>query len=77
MVSIFELIIQGLEKEWSDLIALVTHHTVMSEMLPCTLRLPHKSNNPTFKDSDKDEKEEDPDYQRLSDFSTMMATLKM
>ncbi|KAJ8320656.1 hypothetical protein KUTeg_002243 [Tegillarca granosa] len=46
-------------------------------MLPCTLRLPHKSNNPTFKGSDKDEKEEDLDYQRLSDFSSMMATLKI
>ncbi|XP_033763686.1 tensin-4-like isoform X1 [Pecten maximus] len=69
--------LKGLEKEWPDLIALVTHHTVMSEMLPCTLRLPHKSTNPTFKDSDKDEKEDDPDYQRLSDFSSMMDTLKM
>ena len=66
-----------MEKEWPDLTSLVTHHTVMSEMLPCTLRLPHKTNNPTFKDSDKDEKEDDPDYQRLSDFTTMMGDMKM
>ncbi|RUS74722.1 hypothetical protein EGW08_017518, partial [Elysia chlorotica] len=32
--------LKGLEKEWSTLAALVTHHTVMREMLPCTLRLP-------------------------------------
>jgi hypothetical protein len=48
----------------------------MSEMLPCTLRLPHKSKNPAYKDSEDDKKEEDPDYQRLSDFTSMMAALK-
>ncbi|XP_012945933.1 tensin-4, partial [Aplysia californica] len=32
--------LKGLDKEWSTLPALVTHHTVMREMLPCTLRLP-------------------------------------
>ena len=36
----FCLVTQGLDKEWSTLAALVTHHTVMREMLPCTLRLP-------------------------------------
>ncbi|KAK3600133.1 hypothetical protein CHS0354_024785 [Potamilus streckersoni] len=68
--------LKGLDKEWPNLLALVTHHTVMPEMLPCTLRLPRNSNNPSFKDSDKDDKDEDPDYQRLADFSTMMAALK-
>ncbi|XP_067658398.1 tensin homolog isoform X1 [Haliotis asinina] len=69
--------LKGLDKEWSNLTALVIHHTVMREMLPCTLKLPRKANNPTFKDSDKDDREEDPDYQRLSDFSNMMEQLKM
>lgn len=32
--------LKGLDKEWSTLVALVTHHTVMREVLPCTLRLP-------------------------------------
>ncbi|KAK3106297.1 hypothetical protein FSP39_017337 [Pinctada imbricata] len=68
--------LKGLDKEWPDLLALVTHHTVMSEMLPCTLKLPRKSKNPTYKESEDDRKEEDPDYQRLSDFSSMMAALK-
>ncbi|XP_029651682.1 tensin-4-like isoform X1 [Octopus sinensis] len=69
--------LKGLDKEWPNLASLVTHHTVMREMLPCTLKLPRNSQNPTFKDTDKDDKDEDPDYQRLSDFSTMMADLKM
>lgn len=69
--------LKGLDKEWSSLLSLVTHHTVMPEMLPCTLRLPRDTSNPTFKASDKDEREEDPDYQRLADFSSMMEALKM
>ncbi|XP_041377985.1 uncharacterized protein LOC121390269 [Gigantopelta aegis] len=69
--------LKGLDKEWSNLTALVTHHTVMREMLPCTLRLPRKAKNPMFRASDKDDREDDPDYQRLSDFSSMMAQLKM
>lgn len=69
--------LKGLDKEWSSLLSLVTHHTVMPEMLPCTLRLPRDTNNPTFKASDKDDREEDPDYQRLADFSSMMEALKM
>ncbi|XP_045161115.2 tensin-1-like isoform X2 [Mercenaria mercenaria] len=68
--------LKGLDKEWSSLLSLVTHHTVMPEMLPCTLRLPRDTNNPAFKATDKDEKEEDPDYQRLADFSSMMEALK-
>lgn len=69
--------LKGLDKEWPNLASLVTHHTVMREMLPCTLKLPRTSRNPSFKDSDKDDKDEDPDYQRLSDFTTMMADLKV
>ena len=75
-LTLYLCVFQGLDKEWSNLISLVTHHTVMPEMLPCTLRLPRDTNNPTFKGSDKDEKEEDPDYQRLSDFTSMMEALK-
>lgn len=74
--SVWNYLFQGLDKEWSSLFSLVTHHTVMPEMLPCTLRLPRDTNNPAFKPSDKDEKEEDPDYQRLADFSSMMEALK-
>jgi len=70
--------LKGLDKEWNSITSLVTHHTVMPEMLPCTLRLPRNSNNPSFKDrEDKDEKDEDEDYQKLADFSSMMADLKM
>ena len=50
----------------------------MPEMLPCTLHLPRTASNPAFNEVDnKDEKEEDEDYQKLSDFSNMMADLKM
>lgn len=67
---------QGLEKEWSSLLSLVTHHTVMPEMLPCPLRLPRDANNPAFNAADRDDREDDPDYQRLADFSSMMEALK-
>ena len=46
--------------------ALVTHHTVMQEMLPCTLRLPRNSRNPSFRDSD-DREEEEEDYRKPRD----------
>ncbi|XP_067951503.1 uncharacterized protein [Watersipora subatra] len=32
--------IKGLEKEWSNLSSLVIHHTIMPELLPCTLKIP-------------------------------------
>ena len=32
--------VQGMSKEWNSLTALVTHHTVMRELLPCVLVLP-------------------------------------
>ena len=43
---------QGLNKEWKSLKQLVTHHTVMAEMLPCTLRLPTSSHNPAYRHHD-------------------------
>ena len=49
----------------------------MPEMLPCTLKLPRNTSNPTYNEQEKEDKEEDPDYQKLSDFSSMMAELKM
>ncbi|KAF6035836.1 SH2D5 [Bugula neritina] len=32
--------IKGLEKEWNNLSSLVIHHTIMPELLPCTLKVP-------------------------------------
>ncbi|XP_064642221.1 tensin homolog isoform X2 [Lineus longissimus] len=69
--------LKGLEKEWPSLMALVIHHTVMQEMLPCTLQLPRNTANPAYNETERDEKDEDEDYQRLSDFTSMMADLKM
>jgi hypothetical protein len=34
---------KGLAKEWSSVTALITHHSVMRELLPCLLRLPRTS----------------------------------
>ncbi|KAH3817308.1 hypothetical protein DPMN_118841, partial [Dreissena polymorpha] len=68
--------LKGLDKEWSNVVSLVTHHSIMAEMLPCTLKVPRDTTNPAFKNCDKDDKEEDPDYQRLADFSSMMEALK-
>jgi len=48
----------------------------MPEMLPCPLRLPRDANNPAFNAADRDDREDDPDYQRLADFSSMMEALK-
>lgn len=36
----FDVSLQGLEKEWTNLSSLVTHHTIMPELLPCTLKVP-------------------------------------
>ena len=33
-------ILQGLDKEWTNLSSLVVHHTIMPELLPCTLKIP-------------------------------------
>lgn len=58
---------QGLDKEWPSLEALITHLTVIPEMLPCPLRLPdscygpssqrhphHRStSNPTFTEDEE------------------------
>ena len=49
----------------------------MHEMLPCTLRLPRNAKNPIYKESERNDKEEDEDYQKLTDCSKMMQDLKM
>ncbi|XP_013407824.1 uncharacterized protein LOC106171873 isoform X2 [Lingula anatina] len=71
--------LKGLEKQWNNITSLVVHLSVMKEMLPCTLKMPRNSNNPSFTEMDKegeeDSKTEDPDYHRLTDFHTVMAEL--
>ncbi|VDM23414.1 unnamed protein product [Hydatigera taeniaeformis] len=98
--TIFYSQFQGLDKEWPSLEALITHLTVMPEMLPCPLRLPptahsggvgsnhhHQASNPTFTEEEDDERDGvtrtegigekvDEEYQRLSDFSSMLADMK-
>jgi hypothetical protein len=37
--------LKGMAKEWNSLSSLVTHHTVMRELLPCLLVLPQNSNS--------------------------------
>ncbi|KAL5971016.1 SH2 domain-containing protein 5, partial [Taenia solium] len=92
--------LKGLDKEWPSLEALITHLTVMPEMLPCPLRLPpavhsagvggnhhHQASNPTFTEEEDEEGEGatgtvgvvekgDEEYQRLSDFSSMLADMQ-
>jgi len=41
MTNLLVFVFQGLDMEWSNLVALVLHHTVMAELLPCTLVLPN------------------------------------
>lgn len=69
--------IKGFTKEFSTLTALITHHSVMPELLPCPLCLSRY--NPTFRklDSSQDmvDIDEDPDYNLLADFRKMMADL--
>ncbi|KAF8561105.1 hypothetical protein P879_08486, partial [Paragonimus westermani] len=45
--------LKGLDKEWPSLKALITHLTVMPEMLPCPLRLPAHMSNPIFTQADE------------------------
>ena len=69
--------VQGLDKEWPSLTALVTHHTVMPEMLPCTLRLPRNNKNLTFREAEREEPDEESTYQRLTDVTAMAGQLKL
>ncbi|KAK7085817.1 hypothetical protein SK128_025305, partial [Halocaridina rubra] len=70
--------IKGFTKEFSTLTALITHHSVMPELLPCPLSLSRY--NPTFTSDDhnrNDSNDDDPDYNTLSDFRKMMADLNV
>ncbi|XP_013792947.1 src-like-adapter 2, partial [Limulus polyphemus] len=71
--------IKGFTKEFSTLTSLITHHSVMPELLPCPLSLSRY--NPTFRKQDSSEDlvdvDEDPDYNLLSDFRKMMADLNV
>lgn len=74
--------LKGLEKEWSTLTALVTHHTVMREMLPCTLKLPKVKGQPAAQDgpgeSSKERSGLDSDtYHQLADMTGLVGKLKM
>ncbi|XP_015121362.1 tensin-1 isoform X2 [Diachasma alloeum] len=71
--------IKGFTKEFTTLTALITHHSVMPELLPCPLSLSRY--NPSFlkTDSTKDfaDINSDPDYHTLADFRKMMADLNV
>ncbi|KAJ9583581.1 hypothetical protein L9F63_022077, partial [Diploptera punctata] len=71
--------IKGFTKEFSTLTALITHHSVMPELLPCPLSLSRY--NPSFAKSDSSRDfadiDSDPDYNTLADFRKMMADLNV
>lgn len=70
--------IKGFPKEFPSLTALITHHSVLPELLPCPLLL--SRSNPLYIHSDSAEtvdSHEDSDYNRFSDFRHMMAELKL
>lgn len=70
---------QGFTKEFSTLTSLITHHSVMPELLPCPLSLSRY--NPSFAKSDSRRDfadiDLDPDYNTLADFRKMMADLNI
>ncbi|XP_059476882.1 SH2 domain-containing protein 5-like [Neocloeon triangulifer] len=65
--------IKGFTKEFSSMMALITHHSVMPELLPCPLSLSRY--NPSFARPSAGEADADPDYNTLADFRRMMAEL--
>ncbi|CAL1263565.1 unnamed protein product [Larinioides sclopetarius] len=70
--------IKGFTKEFSTLTALITHHSVMPELLPCPLSLSRY--NPSFRKQDSEDMvdmNEDPDYNLLSDFRKMLADVNV
>ncbi|XP_022910569.1 EGFR adapter protein-like isoform X2 [Onthophagus taurus] len=71
--------IKGFTKEFATLTSLITHHSVMPELLPCPLSLSRY--NPSFVKSDSKRDfadiDLDPDYNTLADFRKMMADLNV
>ena len=62
------MISQGFLKVHSSLTALITHHSIMPELLPVTLNI-HR-HNPSFSDLDHD-------YASLQDFTQLMKDMKI
>ena len=60
--------VQGFLKVHSSLTALITHHSIMPELLPVTLNI-HR-HNPSFSDMDHD-------YASLQDFTQFMRDMKI
>ncbi|XP_052122769.1 tensin-4-like isoform X2 [Frankliniella occidentalis] len=71
--------IKGFTKEFSTLLALITHHSVMPELLPVPLALSRKHVNTSRTDSSRDfaDVDTDPDYNTLADFRKIMADLNV
>ncbi|KAJ8985087.1 hypothetical protein NQ317_019772, partial [Molorchus minor] len=71
--------IKGFTKEFTSLTSLITHHSVMPELLPCPLSLSRYHPSFVKSDSKKDfaDIDLDPDYNTLADFRKMMADLNV
>lgn len=68
------VLLQGFTKEFTSLRALITHHSVMPELLPVPLSLPRPQNvTPPRRDLD----DIDNTYGSLNDFRKMMADLNV
>ncbi|XP_050500368.1 EGFR adapter protein-like isoform X2 [Diabrotica virgifera virgifera] len=71
--------IKGFTKEFTSLTSLITHHSVMPELLPCPLSLSRYHPSFVKTDSKRDfaDIDLDPDYNTLADFRKMMADLNV
>ncbi|XP_057657464.1 EGFR adapter protein-like isoform X1 [Diorhabda carinulata] len=71
--------IKGFTKEFTSLTSLITHHSVMPELLPCPLSLSRYHPSFVKSDSKRDfaDIDLDPDYNTLADFRKMMADLNV
>ncbi|CAH0393346.1 unnamed protein product [Bemisia tabaci] len=71
---------KGFTKEFSSLTALITHHSVMPELLPCPLSLSRHNPSPAKdEDGNKDfaDIDTEPDENTLANFRKMMADLNV